>query len=181
MRKCYASLFTDRAITYRNNNGFDHLQVALSVGVQRMVRSDRGAAGVMFSIDTETGFPDVVLITGAWGLGEAVVQGIADPDEYMVFKPLMDDDTLSPIVERTLGTKEKKLVYAEGGAKPTKWLRTKADERAQFTLTNDEVLTLARWAVTIEQHYGRPMDIEWAKDGKTGELAIVQARPYVEH
>ncbi len=177
VRKCYASLFTDRAITYRNNNGFDHLQVALSVGVQRMVRSDRGAAGVMFSIDTETGFPDVVLITGAWGLGEAVVQGIADPDEYMVFKPLMDDDTLSPIVERTLGTKEKKLVYAEGGAKPTKWLRTKADERARFTLTNDEVLTLARWAVTIEQHYGRPMDIEWAKDGKTGELAIVQARP----
>jgi len=177
VRKCYASLFTDRAITYRNNNGFDHLQVALSVGVQRMVRSDRGAAGVMFSIDTETGFPDVVLITGAWGLGEAVVQGIADPDEYMVFKPLMDDETLSPIVERTLGTKEKKLVYAEGGTKPTKWLRTKAEERARFTLTNDEVLTLARWAVTIEQHYGRPMDIEWAKDGKTGELAIVQARP----
>jgi pyruvate,water dikinase len=177
VRKCYASLFTDRAITYRNNNGFDHLQVALSVGVQRMVRSDRGAAGVMFSIDTETGFPDVVLITGAWGLGEAVVQGIADPDEYMVFKPLMDDETLSPIVERTLGTKEKKLVYAEGGTKPTRWLRTKAEERARFTLTNDEVLTLARWAVTIEQHYGRPMDIEWAKDGKTGELAIVQARP----
>jgi len=103
VRKCYASLFTDRAITYRNNNGFDHLEVALSVGVQRMVRSDTGAAGVMFSIDTETGFPDVVLVTGAWGLGEAVVQGIADPDEFMVFKPLLKDETLSPIIERSLG------------------------------------------------------------------------------
>lgn len=177
VRKCYASLFTDRAITYRNNNGFDHLDVALSVGVQRMVRSDTGAAGVMFSIDTETGFPDVVLITGAWGLGEAVVQGIADPDEFMVFKPMLANDALSPIVERRLGTKEKKLVYAESGKKPTKWLKTKAKERAQFTLSNDEVLQLARWAVTIEDHYGCPMDIEWAKDGNTGELAIVQARP----
>jgi len=177
VRKCYASLFTDRAITYRNNNGFDHLDVALSVGVQRMVRSDTGAAGVMFSIDTETGFPDMVLITGAWGLGEAVVQGIADPDEFMVFKPMLANDALSPIVERRLGTKEKKLVYAEGGKKPTKWLKTKAKERAQFTLSNDEVLQLARWAVTIEDHYGCPMDIEWAKDGNTGELAIVQARP----
>ena len=177
VRKCYASLFTDRAITYRNNNGFDHLDVALSVGVQRMVRSDTGAAGVMFSIDTETGFPDVVLITGAWGLGEAVVQGIADPDEFMVFKPLLKDDALSPIIERSLGTKEKKLVYADGGKKPTKWLKTKAGERAQFTLSNEEVLQLARWAVTIQEHYGCPMDIEWAKDGRTGELAIVQARP----
>lgn len=177
VRKCYASLFTDRAITYRNNNGFDHLEVALSVGVQRMVRSDTGAAGVMFSIDTETGFPDVVLITGAWGLGEAVVQGIADPDEFMVFKPLLENDALSPIIERSLGTKEKKLVYAEGGKKPTKWLKTKAAERACFTLNNEEVLQLARWAVTIEKHYGCPMDIEWAKDGNTGELAIVQARP----
>lgn len=177
VRKCYASLFTDRAITYRNNNNFDHLEVALSVGVQRMVRSDTGAAGVMFSIDTETGFPDVVLVTGAWGLGEAVVQGIADPDEFMVFKPLLENKALSPIVERRLGTKEKKLVYAEGGRKPTKWLKTKADERARFTLSNEEVLQLARWAVTIEQHYGCPMDIEWAKDGNTGELTIVQARP----
>ncbi|MGD1934764.1 MAG: phosphoenolpyruvate synthase [Candidatus Phaeomarinobacter sp.] len=177
VRKCYASLFTDRAITYRNNNGFDHLEVALSVGVQRMVRSDTGAAGVMFSIDTETGFPDMVLITGAWGLGEAVVQGIADPDEFMVFKPLLENDALSPIVERSLGTKEKKLVYADGGKKPTKWLKTKSRERAQFTLSNDDVLQLARWAVTIEKHYGCPMDIEWAKDGNTGELAIVQARP----
>ncbi len=182
VRRCYASLFTDRAITYRNNNGFDHLQVALSVGVQRMVRSDRGAAGVMFSIDTETGFPDVVLITGAWGLGEAVVQGIADPDEYMVFKPLLEEDALVPVIERTLGTKEKKLVYADrhgkkSSKKPTKWLRTKADERTRFTLSNDEVLKLARWAVIIEKHYGCPMDIEWAKDGKSGDLAIVQARP----
>ncbi len=177
VRRCYASLFTDRAITYRNNNGFDHLQVALSVGVQRMVRSDRGAAGVMFSIDTETGFPDVVLITGAWGLGEAVVQGIADPDEYMVFKPLLEDKTLVPIIERTRGTKEKKLIYADAGTKPTKWLRTTADERARFTLSDDEVLILARWAVIIETHYGCPMDIEWAKDGRSGDLAIVQARP----
>jgi len=177
VRRCYASLFTDRAITYRNNNGFDHLQVALSVGVQRMVRSDRGAAGVMFSIDTETGFPDVVLITGAWGLGEAVVQGIADPDEFMVFKPLLDDDAYTPIIERTLGTKEKKLVYASKGKKPTTWKPTKAAERARFTLSDEEVLKLARWATVIEQHYGRAMDIEWAKDGKSGELAIVQARP----
>jgi len=180
VRKCYASLFTDRAITYRNNNGFDHLEVALSVGVQHMVRSDRGAAGVMFSIDTETGFPDVVLITGAWGLGEAVVQGIADPDEYMVFKPLLEDANCAPVVERTLGTKEKKLIYADKAGtskKPTRWMRTTADERTTFTLSQDEVLTLARWAAIIEKHYGCPMDIEWAKDGKTGELAIVQARP----
>ncbi len=178
VRRCYASLFTDRAITYRHNNGFDHLDVALSVGVQRMVRSDRGAAGVMFSIDTETGFPDAVLITGAWGLGEAVVQGIADPDEYMVYKPLLEDGRYAPIVERMRGAKEKKLVYAESGAKnPTRWVRTSADERHAFTLDNEEVLTLARWAVAIEKHYGRPMDIEWAKDGDTGELAIVQARP----
>lgn len=178
VQRCYASLFTDRAIAYRNAKGFDHLQVALSVGVQRMVRADRGASGVMFTIDTETGFPDAVLITAAWGLGEAVVQGIVDPDEFMVFKPLLDKPGLVPIIERARGAKEKKLVYAEKGArKPVKWCRTTAAERQALTLSDEEVLTLARWGVLIEKHYGRPMDIEWAKDGRTGELAVVQARP----
>ncbi|MFW5733674.1 MAG: phosphoenolpyruvate synthase [Oceanidesulfovibrio sp.] len=174
---CFASLFTDRAISYREERGFDHLDIALSVGVQEMVRADTGSAGVMFSIDTETGFPRAVLINGAWGLGENVVQGAVNPDEFRVFKPLLRDASLMPIVEKTLGAKEKKMVYATGGSKTTKNVNTPKDERRRFVLDDREILTLARWAVAIEDHYGMPMDMEWAKDGQTGELKIVQARP----
>lgn len=177
VKRCYASLFTDRAISYREEKGFDHMSVALSVGVQEMVRSDLGCSGVMFSIDTETGFPRAVLINGAWGLGENVVQGAVNPDEYRVFKPLLDDTSLVPIVEKTLGAKEKKMVYARGGSKTTKNINTPKEERRRFVLEDKEVLTLSRWAVAIEEHYGMPMDMEWAKDGETGELKIVQARP----
>ncbi|MYZ47630.1 phosphoenolpyruvate synthase [Propylenella binzhouense] len=176
-RRCYASLFTDRAISYRETKGFDHMQVALSVGVQLMVRSDIAGSGVMFSLDTETGFPRAVVISGAWGLGETVVQGTVNPDKYVVFKPLLDRPELTPIIEKTLGEKAIKLIYAEGGSGRTKQVRTRVAERRSFVLSDAEILQLARWAVEIEQHYGRPMDMEWAKDGETGELAIVQARP----
>ncbi len=176
-RRCYASLFTDRAMIYRREKGFDHLRVALSIGVQKMVRADKAGSGVMFTIDTETGFRDVAVINAAWGLGENVVQGTVNPDEYMVFKPLLANPGFTPIIEKNLGAKEKKLVYAVGGTKTTRNLDTARDERNAFVLNDDEILTLARWAVTIEQHYGKSMDIEWAKDGNTGRLFIVQARP----
>ena len=176
-RKCYASLFTDRAISYREEKGFDHMKVALSVGVQKMVRSDKAGAGVMFSIDTETGFPNVVVINASWGLGENVVQGTVTPDEYTVFKPLLKQKGIRPIIEKTMGTKEKKLVYARGGSKPTKNIDTSREERRSFVLNDEEILKLARWASTIEDHYKKPMDIEWAKDGETGDIFIVQARP----
>ena len=176
-RRCYASLFTDRAISYRNAKGFDHSKVALSIGVQRMVRSDLGGAGVMFSIDTETGFDKVVLVNAAWGLGENVVQGAVDPDEYQVFKPLLSQPSLTPIIEKRLGEKSQKMIYAQGGDRPTRNLPTSKAERAAFVLNDREILTLARWACAIEDHYGRPMDMEWAKDGETSELFIVQARP----
>lgn len=176
-RRCFASLFTDRAISYRETQGFDHMQVALSIGVQKMVRSDLASSGVMFTIDTETGFPDVIIINGAWGLGENVVQGAVTPDQYTVFKPLLDKPKLKPIIEKTLGAKEKKMIYAVGGTEAVKNIDTPIDERRAFVLNDDEIIGLARWASTIEQHYGRPMDIEWAKDGQTGDLFIVQARP----
>lgn len=176
-RKCYASLFTDRAIAYRREHGFDHLEVALSIGVQKMVRADKAGSGVMFSIDTESGFPDVVLISAAWGLGENVVQGTINPDEYRVFKPLLENETLVPVIEKTLGEKEKTMVYATGGNKTTKNIDTPKKKRGRFVLSDDEILRLARWAVVIERHYGKPMDMEWAKDGESGELFIVQARP----
>ncbi len=176
-RKCYASLFTDRAIAYREEKGFDHMKVALSVGVQKMVRSDKAGAGVMFSIDTETGFPDVAVINAAWGLGENVVQGTVTPDEYMVFKPLLNKKRFQPIIEKSVGSKEKKMVYAKGGTKATKNIDTSKEERRSFVLNDEEILRLARWAVVIEKHYKKPMDIEWAKDGETDDLFIVQARP----
>ncbi|HKK29703.1 MAG TPA: phosphoenolpyruvate synthase [Alphaproteobacteria bacterium] len=174
-KRCFASLFTDRAIAYREDHGFDHLEIALSVGVQRMVRADQAGSGVMFSIDTETGFPRTVLINANWGLGETVVQGIVDPDEYHVFKPLLGTDDFKPIIEKRSGGKAKKMVYAEKGS--SKLVDATKDERAAFVLSDDEVITLARWSVAIEEHYGQPMDMEWAKDGKNGELFIVQARP----
>ena len=176
-RRCFASLFTDRAIAYREDHGFDHLDVALSVGVQRMVRSDQASAGVMFSIDTESGFPHVVLVNAAWGLGEAVVSGVVDPDEYLVFKPLLGQERLRPIVSKTLGRKAAKIVYGAAEGKTTRQVRTSREERNSFVLHDDEILTLARWACAVEDHYGRAMDMEWAKDGETGELFVVQARP----
>ncbi len=176
-RRCYASLFTDRAITYRQIQGFDHRDVALSVGVQQMVRSDISGSGVMFSIDTESGFDKVVLINAAWGLGENVVQGAVTPDEYQVFKPFLSNAALTPIVEKKRGEKEKKMVYTGEAGRSTKNVPTSKAERAAFVLNDAEILSLARMAVTIEDHYGCPMDMEWAKDGETGDLFIVQARP----
>jgi pyruvate, water dikinase len=175
-RRCFASLFTDRAISYREAKGFDHLKVALSVGVQMMVRSDLAGAGIIFSIDTETGFDRIVIVDAAWGLGETIVQGAVDPDGYQVFKPLLGDDRLVPIVEKKLGRKAVKLIYG-GTGEATRKVPTSKAERAGFVLTDAEILELARWACTIERHYGRPMDMEWAKDGRSGELYIVQARP----
>jgi pyruvate,water dikinase len=176
-RRCYASLFTDRAVAYRRNHGFDHLQVALSIGVQRMVRADLGGAGVMFSIDTETGFRDAVLINANWGLGETVVQGSVDPDEYLVFKPLLRQDRYRPIIDKRIGGKERRMVYGKRKREPTRTEKTPAAQRHCAVLDDDAILTLARWAVAIEDHYGRPMDIEWARDGESGELYVVQARP----
>lgn len=186
VRRCYASLYTDRAISYRVDKGFAHEAVALSVGVQRMVRADIGCAGVMFSIDTETGFPDVVLITGSWGLGETVVQGSVNPDEFMVFKSTLKQG-FRPILNKTLGTKEFKLVYETGGTRGTRGVPVAGSDRARFVLSDDEVLELARWACVVEEHYSAmrststPMDMEWAKDGRTGELFLVQARPETVH
>ena len=174
-RRCYASLFTDRAIGYRAEKGFDHLEVALSVGVQKMVRSDRACSGVMFTIDTDTGYPDAVVIDGSWGLGENVVQGTVDPDQFRVFKPLLDQRAFTPIIEKVLGAKEQKLIYDEGAR--TRQVDTADDERLRFVLEDDEVVELARWGAAIEAHYERPMDIEWAKDGETERMFIVQARP----
>ncbi len=176
-RRCYASLYTDRAITYRTLKGFAHEKVALSVGVQLMVRSDLGGSGVMFSIDTESGFDKVVLINAAWGLGENVVQGAVDPDEYQVYKPFLARPGLKPILAKALGAKEQKMIYAKGAAHPTRNVPTSKAEREAFVLGDAEILGLARYAVLIEDHYGQPMDMEWARDGETGELYIVQARP----
>ena len=180
--RCFASIFTDRAISYRQLKGFDHFEVALSVGVQKMVRSDLATSGVMFSIDTETGFKDAALITAAYGLGENVVQGAVNPDEYLVFKPTLKQG-YKPILQKRLGTKEIKMVYDLGGTKLTKNVSVSPAQRNKFALNDDEILQLANWSCIIEDHYSQvrgtatPMDIEWAKDGITGELFIVQARP----
>ncbi len=180
--KCFASIFTDRAISYRTIKGFDHFNVALSVGVQKMVRSDLASSGVMFSIDTETGFKNAALVTAAYGLGENVVQGAVNPDEYFVFKPTLLQG-FRPILEKRLGTKELKMVYDIGGSKLTKNVSVPQSEREKYCINDDEILQLAKWACIIENHYSQargtytPMDIEWAKDGITGQLFIVQARP----
>jgi pyruvate,water dikinase len=176
-KKCFASLFTDRAISYREEKGFSHLKVALSVGVQKMVRSDKGSSGVMFTIGTESGFDKIVEINAAWGLGENVVQGTINPDEYIVFKPLLGKKNIEPILKKYLGSKEKKMIYSSGGSKSTKNVTTSSKEQKSFVLTNEEILKLSGWARDIEEHYGRPMDIEWAKDGISNEIFIVQARP----
>jgi pyruvate,water dikinase len=176
---CFASLFTNRAISYRVDKGFDHLSVYLSVGVQKMVRSDLACSGVMFSIDTDSGFKNVVYITAAYGLGENVVQGTVNPDQFYVFKPTLKEG-FRPIVEKKLGTKAEKLVYRRDG-NGTEQKKVKVEEQRKFALSDDEVLNLAKWACIIEEHYRQPMDIEWAKDGVTGELFIVQARPETVH
>ncbi|QDL07181.1 phosphoenolpyruvate synthase [Brasilonema octagenarum UFV-E1] len=179
--KCFASIFTDRAISYRHTKGFDHFSVALAVGVQKMVRSDLASSGVMFSIETETGFKDAALISAAYGLGENVVQGSVNPDEYYVFKPTLKEN-FRPIVDKKLGSKELRMIY-DDGSKFTKNVLVPESERGKFALTDDEILQLARWACLIEEHYSTvndtytPMDIEWAKDGITNELFVVQARP----
>ncbi len=175
-RRCYASLFTDRAISYRIAKGFDHMKVALSVGVQAMVRADKGASGVAFSIDPETGFDKVAVINAAWGLGENVVQGTVDPDEYVTFKPLLENSALRPIIEKRLGRKEQKMIYGSG-SDATENVPTSKAERARFVLSEEDIIDLSRWICAIEDHYGCPMDIEWARDGETGLLSIVQARP----
>src|SRR5256714_3999983 len=175
-RKCYASLFTDRAINYREERKFNHLKIALSAGVQKMVRADKAGAGVMFSIDTESGFPRVVRISAAWGLGEAIVQGAVNPDEYMIFKPLPGRKRLQPILEKVVGDKKHKVVYASGSRR-TRMVNTTEKARDLFVLSDAEILRLAKWACAIEDHYKRPMDIEWAKDGESGEIFVLQARP----
>ncbi|HEY7165020.1 MAG TPA: phosphoenolpyruvate synthase [Candidatus Binatia bacterium] len=181
-KRCFASLFTDRAISYRRDKGFDDFKIGLSIGVQRMVRSDLASSGVIFSIDTETGAKEVVLINAAFGLGENVVQGSVNPDEYYVFKPTLKQG-FRPILQKRLGSKEFKLIYDIGGSKMVKNVPVPAGDRSRFAITDDEILLLARWACVIEDHYSRkrgrytPMDVEWAKDGRTGELFILQARP----
>jgi len=190
-KRCIASLFTDRAISYREDKNFDHFDVALSVGVQKMVRSDQACSGVNFSIDTESGFENAVMITGSWGLGEMVVQGKVDPDEYIVFKPTLKagvkkqgdnlEFTYRPIIGKTRGSKKYKMIYSENAQVAAhgsvKEVPVADEDAAKFILSNDEILQLAYWTILIEDHYQRPMDVEWAKDGQTNQLFIVQARP----
>ncbi|MGE5392958.1 MAG: phosphoenolpyruvate synthase [Candidatus Saccharibacteria bacterium] len=176
IKKAIASLFTNRAISYRVDRKFDHFKIQLSAAVQKMVRSDRGCSGVMFTLDSDTGFRDVVLINGSWGLGEFIVKGVVTPDEFMVFKPTLEQGYNS-IISKQLGSKEKKLIYSTEGSNPTKEIPVPEGDRHKFVLTDEQILKLSRWGMIIERHYGRPMDIEWAFDGETKELHIVQARP----
>jgi len=175
VKKCFASLFTDRAISYREDKGFDHLKTYLSIGIQKMVRSDKACSGVMFTIDTETGFRNALIINGSWGLGELVVQGDVIPDEFKVFKPTLKEG-YNAIIGRELGTKELTMIYGQKG-NATKTIQTSIKKRAEFVLTDEEILTIAKWGVAVEDHYNKPMDLEWAKDGVSGELFILQARP----
>jgi len=177
VRDCFASLFTNRAISYREDKGFNHFDVYLSVGVQKMVRSDLASSGVMFTIDTESGFKDAAYVTGAWGLGENVVQGAVNPDQFYVFKPTLKKG-FKPIVEKKLGSKEKRMIYSDSGVKN---VPVSEEDKNKFVISDDEVIKLGKWATIIEEHYDKPMDIEWAKDGKTGDLFIVQARPETVH
>jgi pyruvate,water dikinase len=184
--KCFASLFTPRATSYRQDMGFAHTQVGLSVGVQKMVRSDLASSGVIFTLDTESGFRDVVFVTSAYGLGENVVQGRVAPDEFYVFKPTLRQG-FRPLIWKRLGTKEQRMIYDEAGSKLVKNVQVSPEDRARFSVSEDDVLKLAEWAMAIEAHYtarrgvDMPMDIEWAKDGQSGALFIVQARPETVH
>jgi len=177
IKKVFASLYNDRAISYRVHQGFEHSEVALSAGIQQMVRSDVGASGVMFTIDTESGFDETVFITSAYGLGETVVQGSVNPDEFYVHKPSLKANKLA-ILSRTLGSKEIKMTYAYDDLKSSVAIESvPLDQQQQFSLNDDQIQELAQYAILIEQHYQRPMDIEWALDGNTNKLYIVQARP----
>jgi pyruvate,water dikinase len=178
VQRCFASLYTDRAIKYREDKGFEHQKVALSVGVQRMVRSDRACSGIAFTIDPESGFRDVVMISGVWGLGENIVQGAVTPDEFYVFKPTLRAGK-NALVMRRLGEKAKTMVYAGGGPGGDRTVNTETapEKRRRFVLNDAEVRQIAEWSLQIEEHYGKPMDLEWAKDGLSGELFVVQARP----
>ncbi|MDZ7691072.1 MAG: PEP/pyruvate-binding domain-containing protein [Balneolaceae bacterium] len=183
-KRCLASLYTDRAISYREEKGFEHAKVALSIGIQKMIKADNSGSGVMFTLDTETGFPDVVLINAAWGLGEHVVQGTVNPDQYLVFKPLLAENNskaVTPILQKKLGSKEQKMIYISEDNGRTKSVVTTPEEQNSFVLSDEEIIQLARWAEKIEKHYQGPMDIEWVKDEKTGVLFIVQARPETVH
>lgn len=182
VQKCFASLFTDRAIKYREDNKFEHAKVALSVGVQKMVRSDKACAGVCFTLEPESGFRNVIHISGVWGLGENIVQGAVTPDEFIVFKPTLKKGKKA-IIQKRLGEKAKTMVYSENDRQfqPTVNIETPAEKRERYVLSDDEITTIARWALVIEAHYDKPMDIEWAKDGITNELFIVQARPETVH
>ena len=174
IKKCIASLFTDRAIAYREAKGFDHLKIALSAGILKMVRSDLGSSGIMFTLDTETGFPNIVLINSIYGIGELIVKGRITPDEFFVFKPTLGEG-YKPIIVKNLGRKNFKYVYSKTGGLKNEAVPAK--KQLEFSLDESDILKLAKWAVIIEDHYGEPQDIEWAKDGKTGELFIVQSRP----
>jgi pyruvate,water dikinase len=179
VKKCFASLYTDRAIKYREDNGFAHEKVALSVGVQKMVRSDKACSGVCFTLEPESGFRDIVHISGVWGLGENIVQGTVTPDEFFVFKPTLLQDK-NAIVQKRLGEKAKTMIYGDE-INPVVNIDTPKQQQEQFVLTDEEITRLANWAVIIESHYKKPMDIEWAKDGNTGEIFIIQARPETVH
>jgi len=176
VQKCFASLYTDRAIKYREDNGFMHDKVSLSVGIQKMVRSDKGSSGVGFTLEPESGFRDIIHISGVWGLGENIVQGTVIPDEYYVFKPtlLLNKDA---VIKRKLGAKEKTMIYGTDHQTPIINILTPKEKQNQFVLDNDEITLLSKWAIIIEDHYGKPMDFEWAKDGITNQLFIIQARP----
>jgi len=175
--QCFSSLFTERAISYREQKGFAHTSVALSVGVQKMIRSDKGCSGVMFTIDTETGFPNTVVINASYGLGETIVQGTVTPDEFRVFKPNLNMPGITPIIQKTLGTKVLQMIYGEGNTSPVSTIDTPMADQTRFCINDSQVIQLATWAAQIEEHYGHPMDIEWALDGDTNDLFIVQARP----
>lgn len=182
VQKCYASLYTDRAIKYREDNGFAHEKVAISVGVQKMIRSDKACSGVCFTLEPESGFRDLIHISGVWGLGENIVQGTVTPDEFYVFKPTLKQGK-NGIIQKKLGEKAKTMVYATGenATSPLINIPTPKEKQDQFVLNNEEITTLANWAIVIEEHYRKPMDIEWAKDGDTNELFIIQARPETVH
>ncbi len=181
IKKCFASLYTDRAIKYRDDNGFKHSEVALSVGVQKMVRADKGCSGVGFTIEPESGFENAILLSGVWGLGENIVQGTINPDEFYVFKPSLEKGNY-PIIQKKMGDKKLTMIYSKAKkGVATVNIHTPKPRQQQFILSDQEVINLAKWALLIEKHYGKPMDIEWAKDGNTNELYIIQARPETVH
>lgn len=180
VKKCFASLYTDRAIKYREDNGFAHEKVFLSVGIQKMVRSDKASSGVIFTLEPESGFRNIILISGVWGLGENIVQGTVTPDEFLVFKTMLTQGK-NAIVQKRLGTKEKTMIYSTDEHEPIINIDTPIEQRSKYVLSNEEITKLAMWAMVIEDHYRKPMDIEWAKDGITNEIFIIQARPETVH